>query len=76
MAASGDWGANGLGNLKCNYSTPGTYYLYVSFPSSSPYVLSVGGTNLQGSSGSISPASEWCNLNQQTASSAGLTVSG
>ena len=77
IAASGDEGANGLQNRYCVYqggpTAPPPYQLYVSWPASSPHVVSVGATQLNGPSGTYSESSTpWCGL-QSTALPSGYT---
>jgi subtilase family serine protease len=45
LASSGDDGANGSGNLQCDYSADHSRF-QPEFPSSSPYVTSVGSTSM------------------------------
>ena len=77
IAASGDDGANGDGNVDCKYTgSEAPTYLFVSYPASSAYVTAVGATQISNPTGVTSETdTTWCGLSSSTIPS-GYTVDG
>ena len=67
IAASGDNGASGDGNPNCVYTSAYPQFLYVSWPASSPHVVAVGATTLNGVSVTYTePSTPWCGMKSTT----------